>query len=259
MSMLKSGIKIMKDDGGPKALLAGLGPTTVGYLLEGAIKFGIYEVSKPLVGSMLAWSAALCRLSWINSKILGFIISGGIAGVAASIMLCPMEALRIRLVAEPEMGSNGWIDGGLKMVGNEGVKGFYKSLLAMLTKQVPYTITKNVSFDFITTIAYTTIATRGITICSKWKLAIPLLSAMLASVLSCISSQPGDMLLSVVNAHRGKKATVDFFNEIMEKEGIVGFFVGIQERFLHVGMIVTLQLLIYDYVKRLVGIAATGL
>jgi hypothetical protein len=35
--------------------------------------------------------------------------------------------------------------------------------------------------------------------------------------------------------------------------------VGIQERFLHVGMIVTLQLLIYDYVKRLVGIAATGL
>lgn len=31
MSMLKSGIKIMKDDGGPKALLAGLGPTTFGY------------------------------------------------------------------------------------------------------------------------------------------------------------------------------------------------------------------------------------
>jgi len=259
MSIIKSGLKIMKDEGGPNALLAGLGPTTVGYLFEGALKFGIYEVSKPKVGNMLAWSASLCRISCINSKILGFVISGGIAGVAASIMLCPMEALRIRLVAEPEMAANGWVDGGLSMVGNEGIRGFWKSLPAMLSKQVPYTITKNVSFDYITTIAYSTIAAWGLTICSKWKLAIPLLSAMLASVLSCISSQPGDMLLSVVNAAEGKKTTVQFFNEIMRQDGIAGFFVGIKERFVHVGMIVTLQLLIYDYVKRLVGIAATGL
>lgn len=252
-------MKIMKDDGGPRALLAGLGPTTYGYLFEGAIKFGIYEVSKPLVGSILAWSAARCRVSCINCKILGFIISGGIAGVAASIMLCPMEALRIRLVAEPQMAANGWVDGGLSMVDNEGIKGFWKSLPAMLCKQVPYTITKNVSFDYITTIAYSSLAAWGITICSKWKLAIPLLSAMLASVLCCISSQPGDMLLSVANAAEGKKTTVQFFNEIMKQDGIAGFFVGIKERFIHVGMIVTLQLLIYDYVKRLVGIAATGL
>jgi len=34
MSMFKSGLKIMKDDGGPRALLAGLGPTTFGYLFE---------------------------------------------------------------------------------------------------------------------------------------------------------------------------------------------------------------------------------
>ena len=170
-----------------------------------------------------------------------------------------MEALRIPLVVEPEMAANGWVDGGLSMVGNEGIKGFWKSLPAMLSKQVPYTITKNVSFDYITTIAYSTLAAWGMTICSKWKLAIPLLSAMLASVLSCISSQPGDMLLSVVNAAEGKKTTVQFFNEIMKEDGIAGFFVGIKERFLHVGMIVTLQLLIYDFVKRLVGIAATGL
>jgi len=45
----------------------------------------------------------------------------------------------------------------------------------------------------------------------------------------------------------------------MKQDGIAGFFVGIKERFVHVGMIVTLQLLIYDYAKRLVDIAATGL
>jgi solute carrier family 25 phosphate transporter 3 len=259
MSMIQSGLKIIKDDGGLNALLAGLGPTTFGYLFEGAIKFGIYEVSKPLVGRLLTWSAALCKLPWIDSKMLGFVISGGIAGTAASVMLCPMEALRIRLVAEPELAAVGWIDGGLSMIGNEGIKGFWKSFPAMLSKQVPYTITKNVSFDLITTMSYTTVAAYGLTICSKWKLVIPLLSAMLASILSCISSQPGDMLLSVVNAEEGKKSTSEFARDIMKRDGFAGFFVGVRERFLHVGIIVTMQLLIYDFVKRLVGISATGL
>ena len=248
----------MKDDGGAKALLAGLGPTTFGYLFEGAVKFGIYEVLKPAVRSMLAWSAASISMPWINSKVLGFLISGGIAGAAASVMLCPMEALRIRLVAEPEFAAGGWVEGGLSMIRNEGVKGLWKSLPAMLTKQVPYTVTKNVSFDMVTTIAYSTVTAWGMAVCSKTKIIIPLISAMIAGVLSCISSQPGDMLLSVVNAHEGKGRTIDYANQIMKEEGIAGFFVGIRERFLHVGLIVTMQLLIYDFVKRLVGIAATG-
>lgn len=257
--MVKAAIKIMKDDGGPNALLAGLGPTTVGYLIEGAVKFGIYEVSKPIVALMLSWAATMSNLSFIKSKLLGFVICGGMAGTAASIMLCPMEALRIRLVAEPELGSNGWVGGGLTMVKKEGIEGFFKSLPAQLYKQIPYTVTKNVSFDIFTTMSYSTLAALGTDICHKWKVIIPLISAMLASILSCISSQPGDMLLSVMNAEKGSKTTSDFANEIMKENGIPGFFVGIRERFLHVGMIVTIQLFIYDFIKRLVGIAPTGL
>ncbi len=257
--MIQSGLKIVKDDGGFNALLAGLGPTTFGYLFEGAVKFGIYEVTKPIVRSMLAWYATLCSMPWINSKILGFIISGGIAGTAASVMLCPMEALRIRLVAEPEFAVNGWVDCGMNMVNNEGVMGLWKSFPAMMSKQVPYTITKNVSFDLITTLAYSTVLAWGLDICGKTKIVIPLVSAMFASVLSCISSQPGDMLLTVVNAHQGKGRTIDFANSIMKENGVGGFFVGLRERFLHVSLIVTMQLSIYDFVKRLVGIAATGL
>ncbi len=249
----------MKEDGGVGGLLAGLGPTTVGYLLEGAVKFGVYEVLKPQIRSMLTWCAAVSAISWVDSKSLGFIISGGIAGIAASIMLCPMEALRIRIVAEQECNDGGWIGSFLNMVSNEGIKGLWKSLPAMLSKQVPYTITKNVSFDLVTKIAYGAVAGWGLAIGSRIKFVIPLVSAMLASVLSCISSQPGDMLLSVVNAQQGKMTTRDFSKEIIAKHGVKGFFVGMRERFLHVGVIVTVQLLIYDFVKRLVGIPATGL
>lgn len=262
MGLIQSGLKIIKADkeGGFHALLAGLGPTTIGYLFEGAVKFGVYEVLKPKVGSFLQWSAAILNMASLDSKLLGFIMCGSLAGFAASIMLCPMEALRIRLVAEPEFAATGnWVDCGIKMVNDEGIFGLWKSLPSMLFKQVPYTVTKNVSFDLITTSAYCAVAGLGRIICGRTKFVIPLLSAMIASVLSCISSQPGDMLLSVINAHKGKLTTRDHIRSILKEKGIGGFFVGIQERFVHVGLIVTLQLLIYDIVKRLVGITATGL
>lgn len=260
MNMFQAAIEIIRTDkNGIFALLAGLGPTTYGYLFEGAMKFGIYEVLKPCTRAFLVWCSTLLLLPCINSKILGFVISGGIAGVVASVMLCPMEALRIRLVAEPTFAENGWIDCGLMMINNEGVKGLWKNLTAMLWKQVPYTITKNVSFDMITTMAYATVASWGWAISGKTKVMIPLFSAMMASVLSCISSQPGDMLLSVVSAHEGEKKVLDFYREIVNERGLQGLFVGMGERFVHVGLIVTVQLLIYDFVKRLCGIAATGL
>ena len=259
MGLIKAGVKIARGEG-KRALLAGLGPTLIGYLFEGSIKFGVYEVTKPIIRSFLIWSAAVSNMAWLNSKFLGFVMCGFMAGTAASIMLCPMEALRIRLVAEPEFAATGSsIDCFMKMINNEGIMGLWKSMTSMLFKQVPYTITKNVSFDILTTYAYVMVAGLGREICGGTKIVIPIVSAMIASVLSCISSQPGDMLLSVMNAHKGKLTTRDHVKNIMKENGVGGFFVGIRERFVHVGLMVTLQLLIYDFVKRLVGITATGL
>jgi len=259
LGLIQSGIKIVKDDGSLNALVAGLGPTTFGYLFEGALKFGIYEALKPALRPMLAWSATITSISYLNSKILALLISGSVAGIVASIALCPMEALRIRLVAKPEFAAGGWVNGGLTMIENEGIRGLSKGLSAMMSKQVPYTITKNVSFDLLTTMAYSLVRTYGYTITQKMTIFIPLVSAMVASVLSCISSQPGDMLLSVVNAQEGNSRTRDYARDILKNNGFKGFFTGMQARFVHVGLIVTVQLLIYDFVKRLCGITATGL
>lgn len=257
--IIKSTMKIVKKDG-PISLLAGLGPTAVGYLIEGSFKFGVYEVMKPIIGRLLTGLAALSSLSFLKSRGLTYIFSGLIAGTVASIVLCPMEALRIRMVAEPEYAQAGLVDGTLKMVRNDGIFGFWRGVTAMLCKQVPYTVTKNVSFDFFTTMSYSALKISGIHICARYKLLIPLVSAMTASMLSTLSSQPGDMLLSVISAHEGeKKRTREFAKNIMKEQGIAGFFVGIQARFVHVGVIVTIQLLMYDFVKRLCGIAATGL
>jgi solute carrier family 25 (mitochondrial phosphate transporter), member 3 len=243
---------------GISALFLGMGPTVCGYFFEGSLKFGIYEVLKPAVQSL------------VSTRWMAYVLCGIVSGLVASVALCPMEALRIRLVSEPDYAGAGgnWIQGGLKMLKTEGVFGLCKGMNPMIAKQVPYTVTKNVSFDLMTCFAYSIIATRT----AVTTFFIPLVAAAIASVLSCIASQPGDMLLSVINAHEGKQNTRDVAKQLWRSSShLVGegggrrrgrrgqaFFVGMNTRFMHVGIIVTMQLLIYDMVKRLCGIAATG-
>lgn len=257
--MWQATLEIVKS-GGPFALLAGLGPTFIGYLIEGGVKFGVYEVSKPATQRFVSAMATFFSTPALDSKILSLVLCGLISGTAASLMLSPMEALRIRMVSDAAFSDKNLFDAGATMIRKEGIQSLLKGLPAMLWKQVPYTITKNASFDLFTSWLYGMWRAMGHAVTANTKFAIPLVSALAAAVLSCISSHPGDMLLSLVNAHEGSKRTRDFAKDIMNgKDGVCGFFVGIKPRFLHVLVIVTVQLMIYDFVKRLVGIAATGM
>jgi solute carrier family 25 (mitochondrial phosphate transporter), member 3 len=228
---------------------------------KGAIKFGVYEVLKPIVSRVLAQIASWSWcLAFVQSRVVAYATCAAIAGAAASVVLCPMEALRIRMVANPENSQSGWLVTGCQILRSEGVLALSKGLTPMLMKQVPYTVTKNVSFDFITRYAYTALHWRGSVIGPLIKLAVPLSAAAVASVLSCVTSQPGDMLLTLSSARSGdRRRTRDIVRDIfLSDRGVAGFFVGMKTRFLHMGVIVTVQLFIYDFVKRLCGIAATG-
>lgn len=220
----------------------------------------MYEVLKPATTSLLSSLAAITSVALLNSKVIAFAISGCVAGTAASIMLCPMEALRIRLVSEPEFAPKGWVQGLRRMIRREGVLSLWKGLAPQIYKQVPYTVTKNVSFDIFTRFAYRMAIGYGFSMTHTTKLTIPFLCAVFASILSCISSQPGDMLLSLVSARGGEdRTTNEIARDIMRsKLGFRGFFVGLKERLYHVGIIVTLQLVLYDVLKRLCGGRATG-
>ena len=171
-----------------------------------------------------------------------------------------MEALRIRMVSDPDFAPNGWLQAGRTMIQREGFLGLWRGLMPQIYKQVPYTITKNVSFDLFTKLAYGIAIAQGLRITHAVSVAVPVVSALLASILSCVSSQPGDMLLSLVNAHEGEfRSTNEIAREIAQSDlGIRGFFVGLKFRMYHVVIIVTLQLVLYDLIKRLCGGIATG-
>ena len=98
------------------------------------MKFGVYEsLKKPF----------LSIISGASSE--AYLAAAAFAGAMASIILCPMEETRIRLVTDPTFG-NGLLDGLPKLLKEDGVLSpFRRGMAPMLIKQVPYTIGKQVS------------------------------------------------------------------------------------------------------------------
>ena len=128
--------KAILEQEGPQILLAGLVPTIVGYGFEGALKFGLYESLKPMFGGLL------------SDPTEGFLIASVTAGAVASIVLCPMEQTRIRLVTDPNF-ANGFMDGVARLLQEEGPSTLFFGLPAMLSKQVPYVRMKIFVYTFM--------------------------------------------------------------------------------------------------------------
>jgi solute carrier family 25 phosphate transporter 3 len=260
---------------GLAALLGGLGPTIIGYGLEGAAKFGLYESLKPIFAALAVFSmvvpeavttevtSAAAAAAPINPAV-GFLGASVTAGAVASLLLVPLERTRIRIVTDPSYASN--LLGALsRMWREEGpVPVLLGGFPAMLSKQVPYTFFKQVSFDVCAAALYAAAAALNWS-ADKVHAEVSLAAAFCASILACIASHPGDVILTDTY----KKGGVDHddshipkFTHVVEKiyqdQGLAGFFAGIQARFLHVGAIITSQLVLYDFVKQLLGLPATG-
>ena len=88
---------LIKTEGFP-FLLKGLAPTCAGYGVEGALKFGCYELMKPICSKLTP------------SKTVNYLLASVVAGAVASTVLCPAEEIRIKQVSDPAYADAGTID-----------------------------------------------------------------------------------------------------------------------------------------------------
>lgn len=259
-------LQICRDpDEGPGTLLNGLGPTVLGYGIEGAMKFGAYEFAKPIFKALLGE----------QRKVVAFMLASFLAGAIASVLLVPMESLRIKQVTDVAYKDDTILTGLPRIIRDDGFWVTMSGVWAMLAKQVPYTFGKQVSFDLVAKFLYSVTATMKILALStaqlKW--VVSLLSAFCASIAACLCSQPGDMILTETyktgSSSKSKKSkskssstTPGKFGVVVhgiyDRGGVSEFFRGTQARLVHVGMIITSQLMVYDLVKQLLGLPATG-
>lgn len=231
---------------GPWFLLSGLAPTFFGYGFEGALKFGFYESFKVIFANVT------------NSKFINFLLASVIAGAIASIVLCPMEESRIKMVGDKSWAKENVVSAILRLIKESGLLATFSGLPAMLFKQVPYTMAKQVSFDIFAKTFYGLANNMNYKDADvKWIISI--LSAFCASILACISSQPGDMILT--ETYKGSTSGTSVFgiiSKIYKQYGLGGFYLGIQARLAHVASIITSQLVIYDILKLALGLPVTG-
>ena len=234
---------------GAKGLFAGFGSTLIGFTTSGAVKYGLYEVFKPFSADFIA------SISFLpNSPILGFLLAGACAELVASVLLCPLEATRIRLVTDPTYG-NEVFDALPRMWREEGWE-IYQGLPAIMTKMVPGTMSQLASYEFFTRSAYATATALGVQADTSNRFVISTGCAVLAGVISTLTSQPGDTVLSEMNKAGGQGQTI--MSVVKGLDSPQELFRGVKARLIHLLALITSQLVIYDYAKQLVGLAATG-
>ena len=183
---------------GASALLAGAGATLLGYALQGAVKFGGAEFLK---GRMAALAGSP-EAAWRHRSAI-YLASAAAAEGAASLLLCPLEALRIRAVADASFPSS-VAAGALRVARSErgGLLALYGGLAPLLLKQVPYT---TVQFAVHGRVEELVIERRdagahGAAGGGLAELGVSLLSGAAAGVAAAVASHPADTLLSKFNA-----------------------------------------------------------
>ncbi|KAJ3324694.1 hypothetical protein HDU76_013347 [Blyttiomyces sp. JEL0837] len=172
---------------GPKALFTGLGPTITGYFIQGWFKFGGVEFFKVQFSRYLGVEDSWKYRYWI------YLGASASAEFIADLFLCPLEATRIRLVADPKF-AGGMVSAVSRIVKEDGiVRGFYSGFVPILFKQIPYTMAK---FSVQGWAAEKIVNATGM---SPNSINVSLSSGIIAGVAAAVISHPADTLLSMVN------------------------------------------------------------
>ncbi|CAM9244635.1 unnamed protein product [Ectocarpus fasciculatus] len=200
-------VRIIRSEGA-RVLFCGAGATLVGYALQGSLKFGFFEFLKPVFSGLFARGSrgAAAAVGAVTAPpVLGTLIAASVtAEIVGSSALTPLEAARIRMVADADYAP-GLRSGIARMVSEEGVAALTRGLPAVLAKQIPYTVTKLVTFDYLVRKVASLVSRNG---SGGTGVGGTVACAVIAGVLSSLASQPGDSLLSALNSE-GRNAGVE--------------------------------------------------
>lgn len=248
-SGLIGGFRTVIKEEGVMALSTGLGATAAGYFVQGWFKFGGVELFKiktvEYLGDERAWE--------LKTPI--YLGAAAVAEFIADIFLCPLEAVRIRSVSDPEF-CDGLADGFVKMAKAEGVGGFYAGFVPILFKQVPYTMAKFAVQGNAADAIYASMGKTPSEMSSTGNVGVSLLSGVIAGVAAAIISHPADTLLSKVNKKGagGDGPMLSRLMNITKETGLVNLCtVGLLPRCVMIGTLTAGQFGIFDTVMNALG------
>merc|ERR1712026_510527 len=237
---LGNGFKLTYAEQGAKGLLLGWAPTALGYSAQGICKFGFYEVFKNIYSGMMGEeNTYLYRTSL-------YLAASASAEFFADIALSPMESVKVRIQTSP-VGTfpTTLREAGPKIYAAEGINGFYKSLVPLWGRQIPYTMMKFACFERTVEALYQYVVPKPRDQCSKGEqLIVTFAAGYIAGVFCAIVSHPADTVVSYMNKSQG--STVGSAAKAL---GFKGMWAGLGPRIVMIGTLTALQWFIYDFVK----------
>lgn len=241
------GFSKIKAAEGFKGFTLGWLPTLVGYSAQGFGKFGFYEIFKDVYAAAAGENAA-------KYKTVGWAVSSACAEFIADVLLCPWEALKVRMqTSDPGAFPKNAVEGFNKINNAEGINGFYRGIKPLWGRQIPYTIVKFVAFEKFVQLFYSKVFTQPKDSYGKGtQLMVTFMSGYSAGVFCAIVSHPADTMVSIMNK-TGQSA-----GEIYKDVGFNGLWKGLGTRIFMIGTLTCMQWVIYDSFKVWCGLATTG-
>jgi len=233
-----NGFRVTLKEDGTRGLAKGWAPTFIGYSMQGLCKFGFYEVFKVLYSDLLGEENSYL---WRTSL---YLAASASAEFFADIALSPMEAVKVRVQTQPGFVTT--LREAVPIIyGQEGLSGFYKSLVPLWMRQIPYTMMKFACFERTVELLYQNVVPKPRADCTKGEqLIVTFTAGYIAGVFCAIVSHPADTVVSKLN--QDKSATV---GGIVKKLGFGAMWKGLTARIIMIGTLTALQWFIYDGVK----------
>jgi len=233
-----TGFQVTIREDGTRGLAKGWAPTFYGYSMQGLFKFGLYEFFKVLYSDLLGEENAYV---WRTSL---YLAASASAEFFADIALSPMEAVKVRIQTQPGFVSTLRAAAPL-IYKDEGLNGFYKGLVPLWMRQIPYTMMKFACFEKTIELLYRYVVPKPRSECSKAEqLVVTFAAGYIAGVFCAIVSHPADTVVSKLNQEKGSTAL-----EAAKKLGFYGLWKGLTPRIIMIGTLTAAQWFIYDAVK----------
>lgn len=163
---LITGFRLTLKEDGTRGLAKGWAPTAFGYsaqvkqkqcllnlifiilngmdfllhALQGLFKFGFYELFKVYYTDLIGEENAYLYRTGL------YLAASASAEFFADIALCPFEAAKVKIQTMPGYATT-LREAFPKMIKEEGVAGFYKGLVPLWMRQIPYTMMKFACFE----------------------------------------------------------------------------------------------------------------